>query len=154
MKKIILFLIILAVGLFLILKKDKKEETPVLETGASGQFAKLSEDAIVVLEQLPGDVVYINAVNFSDNGFVIIKKDDGGASGKIIGVSEFLVKGSYSNIDVSTTESMSSGLSYYGYTYIDNGDGIFDPKTDKEKMFMSFMVNKDAQDPRTIQINY
>ena len=157
MRKIFFTLLILSIAiiLFVFFKKDNKENSYVpVETGASGQFAKLSEDALVVLDQLPGDVVVLNAVSFSENGFVVIKKDQEGEPGKIIGVSEFLVKGAYSNIDVSTTESMYDGLAYYAFTYLDNGDGIFDPSSDKEKAFMNFIINKDAQDPKSIQINY
>lgn len=156
MKKIFLIifalLIILAVFLF---KNNKKEDVSMpIETGASGQFAKLSEDAIVALEQLPGDVVFLNAVNLSGNGFAVIKKDNEGEPGKIIGVSEFLVKGSYLSIDISTTESMSDGLNFYASTYLDNGDGVFDPASDKEKTWSSFSVNKNAENPKDIIINY
>lgn len=169
MKKFVIFLtiVLVAVVVFLIVKSGKvKNEVYVPQEvpdtgGVSGQFAKLAGDALVVLDQRPGDRVFVNAVNLSKNGFLIIKKDASGSPGAIVGVSEFLIAGDYSKIDVGTTESMADGLKYYASLYADNGDGIFDPKSDTEVrsaggdyVEMDFMVSRDAADPRTVEINF
>ena len=164
MKKFIIILLIIIVAVVIIsaIKSNKVEVDNVAEEtgGASGQFAKLAPDALVVQDQLPGDVVVLGAVNLSKAGFVVIRRDDAGKFGAIIGVSEFLVAGAHSKIDVGTTESLLDGMRYYAEPYHDSGDGIFDPKQDKvvrwngEDMYAIFNIDKDAIDPRKSEINY
>ncbi len=162
-KMIVLLLIILAaIVIFMIVKGDNLPVKNDAEEigGVSGQFGKLAADALVVRDQRPGDIVILSAVNLSKSGFVIIRRDVSGKPGDIIGVSEFLVTGAYSQIDVGTTESILNGVRYYAELSLDNGDGIFDPKDDKvvrwngEDVTTSFVVDQDAKDPRNVDINY
>lgn len=163
MKKFIstILIILVALVVWMIVKTDKTANGPAVnDGGASGQFARLAPDALVVQDQLPGDVVVLGAVNLSRAGFVIVRRDDAGKHGAIIGVSEFLVAGAHSKIDVGTTENLLDGMRYYAEPYHDSGDGIFDPKQDKivrwneEDMFAVFKIDKDATDPRNLEINY
>lgn len=164
MKKIIIIGLLVVLALILIFSKKtvdnsnlEPEPSMVTPGGASGQFAAPSGDQVLILEQLPGSEVFVNGVSLDSSGFVIIKKDESGSAGKIVGVSEFLTKGDYSGIDVGLIESMSDGLKYYLSLYEDDGNGIFDPKEDKEVKSNSnieFMVNNDAENPRLIEINY
>lgn len=166
MKIIIAIIIVVLVIIFIgTNKSDNPTPNEVVEQaeeqgGASGQFAKLASDAIVVMDQRPGDIVIASAVNLSKGGFIVVKKDKEGKAGDIIGVSEFLTPGAHSNIDIGTTESLLDGLVYYAELFSDDGDGIFDPKNDKhvrwnnEDMFAVFNIDKDAPDPQKVEINY
>lgn len=174
MKKLIITILVILVALvaFLIFKSskvvvkntDNHEPIPETTTGASGQFAKLASNAVYVQDQLPGDTVIIAAASLEEGGFIVIKKDEGGNPGAIIGVSEFLVPQGYDKFDIGTTESLADGLRYYAVLYKDDGNGIFDPKNDtlvyskisngKEVVMSRFMVDKKAVDPRTTQINF
>lgn len=171
MRKLIITILIILVALiiFLIIKSDKATDElapqPVEDTGGTtGQFLKLSSDALVVMEQLPADSVIVSGASLSENGFIIVKKDEGGMPGGIIGISEFLPAGGYSQIDIGTTETLADGMKYYAEIFKDNGDGIFDPKGDsiviskisgiKDPIRAEFMASRDAADPRGVQVNY
>lgn len=167
MKKFIttLLVVVVIIAIIVIWKTDKMEvqdnENVVEETGgASGQFAKLANDAIVVMDQRPGDVVIASVVSLSKDGFVVIKKDEEGKAGGIIGVSEFLTVGAHSKIDIGTTESLMDGLTYYAELFEDNGDGVFDPKKDGhvrwngDDIYTIFNIDKNAADPGSVEINY
>ena len=160
MKKYIIILLIILVGLaiFLALKTDKlRYDSSVLPEeagGASGQFQKLAADALVVSDQRPGDEVVVSVVSMSEPGFVVVMNDESGKAGKVIGVSEFLVSGIHEKIDAGTTEDILDGVRYYAAVYKDDGNGIFDPKNDKEITVVEFMGDKDASDPRKSEAVY
>lgn len=168
MKKFIitLFVILVALAVFLIIKTNKVKYdgrgTPAAEEtgGAAGQFAKLSENAIVVLEQRLTDDVSINAINMEKAGFVIIHRDAGGKPGAIVGVSRWFPAGQYSDEEIGTTETLMDGVSYYAVLYVDDGNGIFDPKEDKPAQNFAgdvmgvFEASKDAADPNGVEIYY
>lgn len=154
-------MVLLAV--FLIIKSEKlakKTESIQAENtgGAQGQFAKLASDALVIHEQMAEDmIVVVDAVNLSDNGFVVIKSDE-----NIIGISKFLIAGNYSKLEINLTEKMKDGLMYVGQVYMDDGDKIFEPEKDNifvskinnENLSVEFKASRDAKDPREIQIYY
>lgn len=167
MKKYIIMLLIVMVALaiFLVIKTDRVKYdgsgTPATESGgASGQFMKLSENAIVVLEQRVTDRVVVNAINIENPGFVIIHRDASGKPGAIIGVSKWFPAGQYADEEISLTETLMDGMNYYAALRTDNGDGIFDPKDDTPVESSAgdivgvFQANKDAQDPRGVEIYY
>lgn len=167
MKKFIIILLVVIVGLaiFLALKTDKLKHdsdiVPAEETGgASGNFAKLSENAIVVLEQRLTDEVSVNAINMEKPGFVIIYRDADGKPGAIIGVSKWFPAGQYADESIGLTESMIDGVNYYAGLFADDGNGIFDPEEDRPvenfagEIMATFSASKDAPDPKGVQIYY
>lgn len=167
MKKyiIILLIVVVALAIILVIKTDRVKydgsDTPVTESGgASGQFMKLSENAIVVLEQRLTDSVAVNAINIEKPGFVVIHRDANGKPGTIIGVSKWFPAGQYADEEISLTETLIEGVDYYAALRVDNGDGIFDPKDDKSvespagDIVGVFQANKNAQDPKGVEINY
>lgn len=162
MKKtgIILAIIFVGLAVWLIAKTDKMTDKNIAENsgGVSGQFAKLASDALVIHEQIAEDMtVVVDAVNLSDNGFVVIKSDE-----NIIGISKFLIAGNYSKLEINLTEKMKDGLMYVGQVYMDDGDKIFEPEKDNifvskinnENLSVEFKASRDAKDPREIQIYY
>ena len=166
MKKFIIILLVVLVGLaiFLALKTKKMGSDNIINPedtgGASGQFMKLGENAIVVLEQRLTDSVEVNAINLEKSGFVIIHRDAGGKPGAVIGVSKWFGAGQYANEDIGLTESLQEGMDYYAMLHNDDGNGIFDPKNDMpvessgEPMYGIFQASKNAPDPKGVQIYY
>jgi hypothetical protein len=142
----------------------EENTTDVTSGGASGQFMKLGANAIVVQEQMLGDVVFMSALNIEKAGFVIIHDDMGGKPGDIIGVSKWFAAGNYANEDIGTTEKLIDGSTYYAMLHADDGDGVFDPKKDvavmdsmsggNEAMMAIFSASANASDPRDSQIMY
>lgn len=165
MKKLGILLLIILVGLaiWLIVKTDKVADESALENngGVSGQFAKLAENAVVVIEQRLTDVVVANSINMKAPGFVVIYRDAGGKPGAIIGVSKWFAAGQYSHEEIGLTEALMADMNYYAELRADDGNGIFDPKDDKavaglsgETVMATFTANKDAVDPKSVQIYY
>jgi hypothetical protein len=131
--------------------------------GASGQFARITSNAIYLVEQKPGEDIYINVLNMDNPGFVIITKAENTNAENIIGLSTWLVAGDSSGISISTTEDTTDGANYYAWLVKDDGDGIFEPKQDEIVMSLNkpstpvmteFTVSKDAKDPKSVQINF
>lgn len=157
MKKlgITILIILVALVVWMIVKTDKTANGPMVNGGgASGQFAKLAVDALIVPDQRVGDEVVAPIVSMQNPGFIVVMKDASGKPGAIVGVSEFLVSGTHENIDVGTTESLMHGMRYYASTYADDGNGVFDPKDDREIVVVEFAADKDASDPRNSQVVY
>lgn len=157
MKKFIstILIILVALVVWMIVKTDKTANGPAVnDGGASGQFAKLAADALVVPDQRVGDEVIALIVSMQNPGFIVVMKDSSGKPGAVVGVSEFLVAGTHENIDVGTTESLMHGMRYYAATYADDGNGIFDPKDDREVVVVEFAADREASDPRDSQAVY
>lgn len=170
MKKyvIILLIVLIALGIFLAIKTDRVKyggtdtsDTSATEpVGASGQFAKLANNALVVLEQRLTDEVSVNAINMEKSGFVIIYRDAGGKPGAIIGVSKWFPAGQYADESIGLTESMMDGVNYYAGLFADDGNGIFDPEEDRPVenfagvIMATFSASKNAPDPKGVQIYY
>lgn len=161
MKKLGIILLIILVGLvvWMIVKTDRMTDEPIVNpnevgTGASGQFQKLAADALVVSDQRPNDEVVVSITSIQKPGFIVVMKDASGKPGAIIGVSEFLVAGIHENIDIGTTEALMDGMRYYAATFADDGNGLFDPSSDRKVVTSEFMADADAADPRESQAVY
>lgn len=167
MKKlgIILLIILVALVIWMIVKTDKISDEPIVNpeevgSGASGQFAKLASNAVVVLDQQLTDYVVVNAINMESSGFVIIYRDRSGAPGDIIGVSKWFAAGQYAKEKINLTEALDEGMTYYAGLYADDGNGIFDPKDDKAvknsygPIMGTFMASAETPDPSQVEIYY
>jgi hypothetical protein len=173
MKKLIIPLIVIAGIIVLFIRHDDKvafdrshpvaEMPPEYAGGASGQFARVQSNSLVMTDQLPGDRAFINTVFNEKPGFVIIQKDEAGNPGAIIGVSKWLGTGDNSRLEILLSEKLIDGLPYYAMLYADDGNGLFDPKDDhvvyvatspKTPLLTTFHADKKAENPRDIEINF
>ena len=170
MKKILIpIIIILAIVIIIFVAKDKPvdplvpdaDTADVIEAGASGQFAKLASNALVVRDQKPDDVVFVSALNMESGGFVIIHTDEDGRAGNIVGVSKWFAPGNYADEEVGVIRKLSDNTVYHAQLHADDGDGIFDPKSDKtvvgqggDELMSTFSVSVKAEDPRDTVIYY
>ncbi len=83
---------------------------------------------VVMGDQYPGNVVYLNSAQFENPGWVVVQANNAGTPGKILGQTYFVAGISPGKVNLS--ESMIDGGTYYAVMYSDNGDKKFDIKTD------------------------
>jgi hypothetical protein len=84
---------------------------------------------IVMSDQYPGDVVYLNSAQFANPGWVVIDADNNGTPGAILGETYFA-----SGINpgkISLSQPMVDGGTYYAIMYNDDGNQKFNTATDK-----------------------
>lgn len=92
-----------------------------------------SRDIVIDIQQ-PGRNIVITSAVVKDKGFVVIKKSTDfetmRANKDILGISQLLSIGTAKNIQISTNEYV-DGVELKAYLYKDNGDGTFNPASDK-----------------------
>lgn len=90
----------------------------------STESDKNATNRVVISDQFPGNIVYLSSVQLDKPGFVVIKKDNKGVPGDIIGY-QYFDKGINPG-KVTLTKSTIEGGLYYATLYSDNGDKKFD----------------------------
>jgi hypothetical protein len=146
--------IIVVVGLFILtlmlivaIGPERGDIQPVItfthKAGSTAPMAYSGREHIQVIDQnvTAGKVIILSAA-LKENGYVVIHKEEKGKPGPIIGVSNMIAPGLYSNRSVVLTEGVAQGDILYAMLHADNGDGIFTPKDDApvngdEMMMMS-----------------
>jgi hypothetical protein len=88
-----------------------------------------SINRIVMSDQYPGNVVYLNSAQFANPGWVVIHADNAGTPGKILGQTYFDAGINPGKITLS--QPMIDGGTYYAMMHSDNGDKKFDVSVDK-----------------------
>jgi hypothetical protein len=84
---------------------------------------------IVMSDQYPGNVVYLNSAQFANPGWIVIQADNAGTPGKILGETYF--DSGINPGKITLSSPMVDGSIYYAVMYSDNGDKKFDVTTDK-----------------------
>jgi len=124
---VIIVLIIIGIWVFGGKSSSMTTETPVATTDNSNVAGAINR--IVMSDQYPGNVVYLNSAQFANPGWVVINADSSGTPGAILGQSYFTAGINPGKITLSS--SMVDGGTYYAVMYSDNGDQKFDVSTDK-----------------------
>lgn len=124
---IIIVLVILGYNMF------KGSSTPTTSntddtTPTSSTAIKSNVNSISVLDQAPGNIVYVSSVQFAKPGFVVIKKNNNGTPGDVIGYKYF-DKGIYPGQITLTTPTIDGDM-YYAVLHLDDGDKKFDLNKD------------------------
>jgi len=83
---------------------------------------------ISLVNQFPGNIVHVAVIQLAKGGFVVIRKDNNGVAGDIIG-TQYFDAGTRPG-SVKLTENTVDGKTYYAYLYSDNGNKIFNPGVD------------------------
>ena len=125
---VIILLIIIGIWVF-----GNKSSTPV-DTGLTNtdQNTNTSTTAlnrIVMSDQYPGNVVYLNSVQFANPGWVVVQVDNAGTPGAILGETYF--DSGINPGKITLSSSMVDGGTYYAVMYSDNGDKKFTSASDK-----------------------
>ncbi len=128
----IVTVIVIAVLVFLGYKMFSKDSTvdttTVVETTDSDADTSSDSNRVVVLDQFPGNIVYISSVQLAKPGFVVIKSDKNGVAGDVIGF-QYFDKGINPG-KITLTKSTVDGAMYYAQLYTDDGDKKFDATKD------------------------
>ncbi len=109
----------------------KGSDTSVTDDVTKSPTASISTDAnrVVISDQFPGNIVYVSSVQLENPGFVVIKKDNAGVPGEVIG-SQYFDKGINPG-KVTLKSSTVEGGTYYAIIYSDtDGDKIFNEAKD------------------------
>jgi len=124
---VIIVLIIIGVWVFGGKSSSTTTETPVAMTDNSNVAGAINR--IVMSDQYPGNVVYLNSAQFANPGWVVINADSSGTPGAILGETYFTSGINPGKITLSSP--MVDGGTYYAVMYSDNGDKKFDASVDK-----------------------
>lgn len=93
--------------------------------------SKSSENSIVISNQQPGSQVVVSRVNFSQPGYVVIRRSSQGIPGEVIGRSE-LISGSRTNLIILLNSLVDNGFILFAVLHTDDGDGVFEyPESDQ-----------------------
>ena len=116
---------------------------------------RLSLDLIDADEQPPATRVVIKTAKLELPGFVVIRENDNGNFGNIIGNSRFMEPGEHINIGVSLIKMTVNGEYLYAVIHEDSGDKIFNPSLDlaaKDKdeniIYKVFRIDVGALEPK------
>ncbi|HEY9582806.1 MAG TPA: hypothetical protein VJK09_00640 [Candidatus Paceibacterota bacterium] len=88
-----------------------------------------TKSAVKVSNQLAGSMVKIDNVSLAFDGWVVIHEDRDGTPGNALGAQRF-DKGSYAGGQVELARGTVTGGKYYAMLHVDDGDKMFDLKTD------------------------
>lgn len=148
MKKIILIVagMVVIVGLYIILASPKEaepivNEPYVVENGENIENADLPRDtsngmrveqnAVVATEQRPNKSVTIAQVYLSAPGYVVIREDNDGVAGDIIGTSAVLKVGQNDKVTVTLSRSTNDGDKLWAMLHSEmNSNTTFDAASD------------------------
>ena len=108
-------------------KSTSTTEIPVVTNDNSAVAGSINR--IVMSDQYPGNVVYLNSAQFAAPGWVVVQADNAGTPGKILGQTYFDAGINPGKITLSSP--MIDGGTYYAVMYSDNGDKKFNTANDK-----------------------
>ena len=124
----IVIIVLIIIGIMVFGGKNTAAPTTT-ETGTSTTTSTPAAlNRIVMSDQYPGNVVYLSSVQLQNGGWVVIQKDNSGVPGDIIGETWFNAGINPGNVTVS--QPIVDGGTYYAVLYSDNGDQKFDPTVD------------------------
>ncbi len=125
---VIVIIILVVIGIFVF--GGKKTEAPITDQTAdqTTDINNPSLNRIVMVDQYPGNVVYLSSVQFAAPGWIAIHKDNKGTPGDIIG-SAYFDKG-ISPGKITLTQPTVEGGTYYAMMHTDDGDKKFDASKD------------------------
>ncbi len=128
---IIIVIIIIILGVYLYNGSGSSTQvTPVKTTTTVPTTTVSTNNGIVIADQFPGNIVYVSSVQLAAPGFVVIKADNKGTPGAVIGSKAFPVGINPGQINL--TKSMVDGGVYYAALYTDTaGTGVYSATADQ-----------------------
>jgi len=129
----ILLLLVIGVSYFLFTRGSSEDVVVEDESG----FTSVSGDernSIIVNDQIPGETVFFQNLTLVEDGFIVVRSDDGEEPGDVVG-SLFVEAGADQNGNVELDEATTEGGVYYVELYVDSdGNGEFDETLDSSVM--------------------
>ena len=124
---IIIALVVLGYKMFSSTPKDTDTVDTIVDTDETLDTTA-GVNRIVVSDQFPGNIVYVSSVQLAKPGFVVIKKDNNGTAGAVIGY-QYFDKGINPGKITLTSPTVDGGI-YYAQIFADDGDKKFDATKD------------------------
>jgi len=115
---VVVIIIVIILG-FYFLSGNSSAPAPVATTPVTtSQPAQTGQaNRISVTDQFPGNIVYVSSVQLASPGYVVIKADNNGTPGAVIGTKAF--PAGINPGQVNLTKSMIDGGTYYAELYSD-----------------------------------
>jgi hypothetical protein len=125
----VVIIVLIIIGIWVFGGKGSSTSTQETNTTTDNSNVPGALNRVVMSDQYPGNVVYLNSAQFANPGWVVVQADNAGTPGKILGETYF--DSGINPGKITLSESMKDGSTYYAVMYSDNGDKKFDVKTDK-----------------------
>lgn len=125
---VIIVLIVIGVMVF----GNKGGQAPAASTASTnttGTTSTTGVNRIVMADQYPGNVAYLSSVQLENGGWVVIKDDNNGQPGDVIG--ETYSPAGIDPVKVTLTSPMVDGGTYYAILYTGNNPTSFDPTAEQ-----------------------
>ncbi len=125
---------------------------PFSKTDKISSGLLLSQNAIYVQDQPPGQTITVTFAALEEAGFVVIHEGKDAGVGAVIGKSNLLLRGETENLPpIVLSRKTLDGETLFAMLHRDNGDKTFNmqediPITDSEAdpLMMQFMIDKEA----------
>ena len=104
--------------------------TMMMEADTTMMSVEPSGDTFSISTQVPGDVVFVDFVTLTQPGFLVIQAYLPEGPGEVLGLSPLLAVGSAQQIEIRLSVETEPEQTFYATLYLDDGDGLFVPKTD------------------------
>ncbi|MCK5027501.1 MAG: hypothetical protein KAS07_03720 [Candidatus Pacebacteria bacterium] len=122
-KQIIILTLSAVFVVVLLLGMQRNASSSVLEGVAQ-------RNSIEISDQKAGNKVIVSGVSLTEGGFIIIHEDVLDFPMDILGISDHIQPGKYSDITVFLGEKSVSGESMFAVLHEDDEDGVFNPEYD------------------------
>jgi hypothetical protein len=128
---VVVIIVLIIIGIWVFGRKGTPATTEApVSTNTETPSTVGATNRIVMPDMVyPGNVVYLNSAQFENPGWVVVKADNSGVPGKVLGETYFTSGINPGKITLSSP--MIDGGTYYAVMYSDNGDQKFDPATDQ-----------------------
>jgi hypothetical protein len=115
---VIIIIVLIILG-FYFFAGNSSAPAPVTSTATTSTNPAQTGEAnrISVTDQFPGNIVYVSSVQLAAPGYVVIKTNNNGTPGSIIGTQA--VAAGINPAQVNLTQSMVDGSTYYAALYSD-----------------------------------
>lgn len=123
--------VIFLVVLFSLSAKNKnKDVSPT--SGDSVEETVLDQNTVTAGVVVGEDSIYITEAFLNSEGFIVVQDYDVNTNtpGDVLGVSDLLEPGSYSDLYIDIANDVSNEGTVYVTIYLDNKDGSFDMSSD------------------------
>jgi len=127
---VVTVLVIAGVGWYFY-TSPRGEEAPNPDSNANVSGMLAEDNAVVAMEQRPGNTVTVSAVYLAEPGYVVIHESADGAPGAILGASALLSAGENRNVVVTLNRAALEGEELNAMLHTDaDADGSFSASTD------------------------
>ena len=123
---VIVFIVIALLAAWWLLRQGSSNNTAAVgDLGVASSTSAVDSTGaeITVNDQFPGSIIFINSVTLPHSGWVVIRKNEKGNPGTIVGAGYFDAITHIGEVDLA--QATVDGDQYFAILYRDNGDKHF-----------------------------